>query len=95
MKVCHSCDNTLCVNPEHLFLGTQKETVQDAVRKGRMRGTALRGSKNGNAKLTEKQVKQIRVLREEGLIYRQIAEQFNIHLAQVGNIVTRKQWTHV
>lgn len=35
--VLHSCDNGLCVNPDHLFLGTQKDNIQDAWKKGRMR----------------------------------------------------------
>lgn len=36
MYVCHHCDVTLCVNPDHLFIGTAKDNVQDAIRKGRM-----------------------------------------------------------
>ena len=36
LKVCHTCDNTQCVRPDHLFLGTQKANIEDAVSKGRM-----------------------------------------------------------
>lgn len=49
--VCHSCDNKLCINPEHLWLGTYKENMQDALKKGRMKKPFL-GKKHTQETLT-------------------------------------------
>jgi hypothetical protein len=56
MVVCHKCDNPKCVNPNHLFLGTQKDNIHDAMKKNRFQ----KGTKNGRAKLTRKQVAEIK-----------------------------------
>lgn len=56
LVVCHSCDNRRCINPEHLFLGTQQENNDDKVRKGRV----PRGVTHGNAKFLVQQVLAIR-----------------------------------
>lgn len=58
IKVLHRCDIPMCINPDHLFLGTQAENIADMIAKGRNRGSP--GEQNGRAKLTVKQVLEIR-----------------------------------
>lgn len=88
--VCHRCDNPSCVNPEHLFIGSQKDNVDDRDLKGRR--NQARGEAQGSSKLTEKQVSAIRLDSRKQLI---IASEYGISRAHVGNIKANRAWKHV
>lgn len=83
--ICHTCDDHLCVNPLHLFPGTQSLNMQDMQLKGRK--ASQRGELNSQSVLTEEQVEQIREADREGYLEEDIAEVFGISEAYVGRIV--------
>jgi HNH endonuclease len=89
LKVLHECDNPSCVNPKHLFLGSQLDNMRDMFSKGRGRPARLPGAKNGSAKLTQKQVDEIR--NTTGKV-RDIAIQYGIGKSQVSNIRRGASW---
>lgn len=93
IEVLHRCDVTRCVNPNHLFLGTQKDNIQDAKAKGRLK--APKGIINGQSKLTEDEVRQIKALRRQRIPLQTIATQFNISIALVSMIASGKRWPHI
>lgn len=98
LYVCHHCDNRKCVNPEHLFVGTAKENMQDAKQKGRLehiKEFAAKGTKNGNAKLNEEAIKEIRILLAEGKKRSYIARKFNVSWTVIDVIFKGKGWKHV
>jgi hypothetical protein len=91
LHVLHSCDNPGCCNPMHLRLGTHQDNMNDR----QARGRTVRGERSGKVKLTKSQVTSIRAWSAAGHSQSTIAAAFGISKAQVGVIVTRKQWTHV
>ena len=97
--VLHHCDNPPCINPDHLFLGTQADNARDAARKGRARGGGPPGEASGNAKLTEADVRLMRWLHfmaagKYGTIIG-LARRFNVNKRTVGAVVHRHSWKHI
>lgn len=99
MFVCHKCDNTSCVNPEHLFLGTPQENVADKMAKGRHRTRTFygkehpqHGTNHKDNKLSEDNVREIRRMYEEGHTLRAIAKKFGVVHGVVNNIIQGRKW---
>lgn len=96
MVICHRCDNPKCVNPEHLFLGTQADNIRDTVSKGRARGNSnpnpARGAAHGQSKLTANQVSEIRHAHENGALQVQLAAIYGVSQSTISDIVRRKKW---
>ena len=89
MKVCHKCDNPSCVNPDHLFIGTQRDNVIDAVSKGKFFG---RNHCIGNGKLTADQAKEIKISTKP---QKDLAAQFNVSISSIQKIKYGKFWNWV
>lgn len=93
MLVCHSCDNTSCVNPKHLFLGNEITNAKDMVKKGRCAST---GERSWKTKLTNEDVVTIRSKFSSGqYTYKQLAEQYGVGQNSICRIVKRKRWSHI
>lgn len=98
LMVCHSCDNPPCCNPSHLMLGTTSSNAIDMLIKGRQKKpeSAARGSTNGNSKLTENDVLNIREKYEnKELNQYQLADIYNVTQPTIGFIVRKETWRHV
>lgn len=91
LYVLHHCDNPPCVNPNHLWLGTQADNLADMVKKGR----AIYGEAIGNSKLTTGNVLRIRELRTKGMSVILLARLFGISHQHVSKIVLRKRWAWI
>lgn len=89
--VCHSCDNKLCVNPLHLWLGTHQDNMDDKVKKNRQ--THTRGELDGVHKLTEQDVYKIREMIEQGINQHEIAKMFGVDHATISAIKTGQSWS--
>lgn len=80
---CHSCDNPICVNPAHIFIGTHADNSADAARKGRMWHTPITGVDHHNAKVSAKDVAQAIARHAAGETQTSIAESLGVTQAAV------------
>lgn len=96
LLVLHKCDTPRCVNPSHLFLGTALDNAQDMISKGRANRIGSPGSTHPFAKLTEKQVTEMRQLYDSGkLTQTQLALRYKVKRNTVSMIVNRVRWKHL
>ena len=91
--VCHHCDNRACVNPDHLFLGTDKDNSVDMMNKGR--GVAPLGEASGKSVLTEEAVLSIRNKYAAGATQSALGQEYGVSATNIGYVVRRETWSHI
>jgi hypothetical protein len=98
LSVCHTCDRPICVNPDHLWLGTHAENMHDMSLKGR--ATSRRGKDNNKTILTEQQVLEIRSKykppsakgKRDGYSSWKLAKEYGVKQPAIHNILQKKSW---
>lgn len=91
LHVLHRCDNPPCVNPDHLFLGTDLDNAKDREAKNR----TSRGVRHYNAKLTDEIVIAMRRAADEGKSTTEIGEMFGTTRFVAYKVISRQTWKHV
>lgn len=94
LVVRHTCDNRICVNPSHLLLGTNKENTNDMISRGRHIEGRKRvfGENTSRAKLTEKQVLEIREKKDTQV---NLAKKYGVSRSAIKSILDRTNWSHI
>jgi hypothetical protein len=92
IQVLHRCDNPKCINPDHLFLGTQKDNMQDMLKKNR--DNYAKGETSGTALLTNKQVLEIRKFKGKKSSYK-ICDEFGVVASTIRAIWNDRTWKHL
>jgi hypothetical protein len=92
----HRCDNPKCVNPSHLFSGTNLDNVKDKVNKGRCYTGNQKGENNGASRLKNTDVIRIRQLyKSDNYTTIKLAEMYNVHRSTISYVVNNKTFKHL
>ncbi len=89
--VCHSCDNPRCVNPAHLFAGSNSDNHRDCVKKKRH----IFGSRHPMSKLTEKKVRRMRLMHANGWTGKKLAKRFGVSHGVACYAIRGTTWKHI
>jgi len=97
LEILHKCDNPWCVNPDHLFIGSQSDNIIDSVSKGRFNRPW--GENHPKAKLTVEQVHEIRYLYaprvgryDRRMSQRKLARLYGVSRSAIDNILKGRNW---
>lgn len=91
----HKCDNTKCINPEHLFLGTHQENMHDKIKKGRAKYDGPKGTRCAQHKLQDYEVKEILDLLNKNHTQISISRKYGICQQTISKIKTNQTWLHI
>ena len=91
----HKCDNTHCINPNHLFLGTHKENMHDMIKKNRDKKDGPKGTRCAQHILDDEKVIQILNLLKKGRTQIYIARKYHVSQQNISRIKNNKQWQHI
>ena len=89
--VCHKCDNRLCTNPNHLYLGNMKTNIRDRCERNR----SAVGERNGRAALSKEQVLEIRSKYTLEDNFEEVGKLYNVAGRSISNVLNRKTWNHI
>jgi hypothetical protein len=88
LVVRHRCDNPICVNPDHLEIGTAKDNAQDRIQRGRSNN----GARNGMSKFTLADATTAKVMAGFGFYQREVADLFDVDQSAISLILTGRRW---
>lgn len=90
-QVRHTCDNKICINPNHLLVGTNQDNVNDKVNRNRQ----IRNENSPMSKLTNSQVKEIKRMINAGIKNTVIAKYFNVDASNISKIKHGETWRNI